>query len=35
MDIRTVGVGAWAIGGCWGSQDDDDSIAGIHPSSAA
>jgi len=34
MDITTVGVGAWAIGGewaaGWGSQDDDDSIAAIH-----
>jgi aryl-alcohol dehydrogenase-like predicted oxidoreductase len=33
MDITTVGVGAWAIGGewavGWGSQDDDDSIAAI------
>jgi aryl-alcohol dehydrogenase-like predicted oxidoreductase len=34
MDITTVGVGAWAIGGewaaGWGSQDDDDSVAAIH-----
>jgi aryl-alcohol dehydrogenase-like predicted oxidoreductase len=34
MDITTVGVGAWAIGGewavGWGSQDDDASIAAIH-----
>jgi aryl-alcohol dehydrogenase-like predicted oxidoreductase len=33
MDITTVGVGAWAIGGewavGWGSQDDDDSVAAI------
>jgi aryl-alcohol dehydrogenase-like predicted oxidoreductase len=34
MDITTVGVGAWAIGGewaaGWGTQDDDASIAAIH-----
>lgn len=34
LEITTVGVGAWAIGGewaaGWGSQDDDDSIAAIH-----
>jgi aryl-alcohol dehydrogenase-like predicted oxidoreductase len=34
LDITTVGVGAWAIGGewaaGWGSQDDDASIAAIH-----
>jgi aryl-alcohol dehydrogenase-like predicted oxidoreductase len=34
IDITTVGVGAWAIGGewaaGWGSQDDDASIAAIH-----
>jgi aryl-alcohol dehydrogenase-like predicted oxidoreductase len=35
LDISTVGVGAWAIGGGgtpwgWGSQDDDDSVAAIH-----
>src|SRR5260221_12520188 len=35
LDITTVGVGAWAIGGGgtpwgWGSQDDADSVAAIH-----
>src|SRR5918994_1949971 len=35
LEITRVGFGAWAIGGggydwCWGSQDDEDSIAAIH-----
>ncbi|HUQ40589.1 MAG TPA: aldo/keto reductase [Acidimicrobiales bacterium] len=35
LQISTVGLGAWAIGGGewqggWGPQDDDDSIAAIH-----
>ena len=35
MEITTVGVGTWAIGGGgwsfgWGQQDDDASIAAIH-----
>jgi aryl-alcohol dehydrogenase-like predicted oxidoreductase len=35
LHITRVGYGAWAIGGsgwqfAWGSQDDNDSIAGIH-----
>lgn len=35
IDITTVGLGAWAIGGAdgsgaWGPQDDADSIAAIH-----
>jgi aryl-alcohol dehydrogenase-like predicted oxidoreductase len=37
LHITPVGYGAWAIGGSgwqfgWGSQDDNDSIAGIHRS---
>jgi aryl-alcohol dehydrogenase-like predicted oxidoreductase len=35
LDITTIGIGAWAMGGGgwsggWGSQDDRDSIAAIH-----
>lgn len=35
LNITTIGLGAWAIGGSgwafgWGSQDDNDSIAAIH-----
>ncbi|ADV82469.1 aldo/keto reductase [Terriglobus saanensis] len=35
MEISTIGLGAWAIGGpgskiSWGPQDDNDSIAAIH-----
>ena len=29
-DISEVGYGAWAIGGWWGKQDDQDSIAALH-----
>ena len=29
LDITRVGFGAWAVGGTWGGQDDDDSIAAI------
>src|ERR1700735_4378614 len=36
LEITRVGFGAWAIGGGawefgWGHQDDDESIAAIHP----
>jgi aryl-alcohol dehydrogenase-like predicted oxidoreductase len=30
MEISRVGFGAWAIGGHWGPQEDDESIAAIH-----
>jgi aryl-alcohol dehydrogenase-like predicted oxidoreductase len=30
--ISVVGVGAWAVGGGWGPQDDDESIAALHRS---
>jgi aryl-alcohol dehydrogenase-like predicted oxidoreductase len=30
LEITRVGFGAWAIGGGWGPQDDQDSIAAIH-----
>jgi aryl-alcohol dehydrogenase-like predicted oxidoreductase len=35
MEITSIGVGAWAMGGggwafAWGPQDDDESIAAIH-----
>jgi aryl-alcohol dehydrogenase-like predicted oxidoreductase len=35
MELTSIGVGAWAMGGggwafAWGPQDDDDSIAAIH-----
>jgi aryl-alcohol dehydrogenase-like predicted oxidoreductase len=29
-DISVVGLGAWAMGGGWGPQDDRDSVAAIH-----
>src|SRR5262249_52330515 len=28
--VSEIGFGAWAIGGGWGSQDDDDSIKALH-----
>lgn len=28
--ITTIGFGAWAIGGSWGSVDDDESIKSLH-----
>jgi aryl-alcohol dehydrogenase-like predicted oxidoreductase len=28
--VSEIGFGAWAIGGSWGSQQDDDSIAALH-----
>ena len=31
MEITSIGLGSWAIGGhTWGGQDDDESIAAIH-----
>src|SRR5579862_8222744 len=35
MEITSIGVGAWAMGGgdwafAWGSQDDSESVAAIH-----
>ena len=30
--ISVIGVGAWAVGGGWGPQDDDESIAALHRS---
>src|SRR5690349_18893468 len=31
LEISTIGLGSWAIGGwMWGGQDDDASIAAIH-----
>jgi aryl-alcohol dehydrogenase-like predicted oxidoreductase len=29
LEITTVGFGAWAIGGAWGPQDDEESVAAI------
>ncbi len=29
MDITRIGFGAWAVGGTWGGQDDDDSVEAI------
>jgi aryl-alcohol dehydrogenase-like predicted oxidoreductase len=28
--VSEVGFGAWAVGGGWGSQSDDDSVAALH-----
>jgi aryl-alcohol dehydrogenase-like predicted oxidoreductase len=30
LEITRVGFGAWSIGGHWGPQEDDESIAAIH-----
>jgi aryl-alcohol dehydrogenase-like predicted oxidoreductase len=30
MEVSAVGFGAWAIGGSWGPQSDDDSLAALH-----
>jgi aryl-alcohol dehydrogenase-like predicted oxidoreductase len=30
LDVSEIGFGAWAIGGSWGAQDDNDSIAALH-----
>ncbi|MDP8242932.1 MAG: aldo/keto reductase [Candidatus Hinthialibacter antarcticus] len=29
-DVSEIGFGAWAIGGMWGDQDDNDSLAALH-----
>ncbi|MEL7436829.1 MAG: aldo/keto reductase, partial [Chloroflexota bacterium] len=28
--VSAIGFGAWAIGGSWGSVDDDESLAALH-----
>jgi aryl-alcohol dehydrogenase-like predicted oxidoreductase len=30
VEVSEVGFGAWAIGGAWGSTDDEESIAAMH-----
>ncbi|HVJ21633.1 MAG TPA: aldo/keto reductase, partial [Polyangiaceae bacterium] len=30
LDVSTISFGAWAIGGTWGSVQDDDSLAALH-----
>jgi aryl-alcohol dehydrogenase-like predicted oxidoreductase len=30
MSVSTISFGAWAIGGSWGSVDDDESMAALH-----
>src|SRR5687768_8649832 len=30
FDVSTISFGAWAIGGTWGSVQDDDSLAALH-----
>jgi len=30
LDISEIGFGAWAIGGSWGSQSEDDSLSALH-----
>lgn len=32
MNVSAVSFGAWAIGGSWGTVDDDDSMAALHAS---
>ena len=29
-EISAIGFGAWAIGGAWGTTDDDTSMAALH-----
>lgn len=29
-DVSEIGFGAWAIGGSWGPQDDDESVRALH-----
>ncbi|MEO1645886.1 MAG: aldo/keto reductase, partial [Chloroflexota bacterium] len=29
-EVSAIGFGAWAIGGSWGSVDDDESLAALH-----
>ena len=35
FDVSVVGFGAWAIGGSWGSVDDETSLAALHASVAS
>src|ERR1700722_5506104 len=30
LKVSEIGFGAWAIGGSWGQQSDDDSLAALH-----
>lgn len=30
FDVSAIGFGAWAIGGSWGPQDDQESLAALH-----
>lgn len=30
FDVSAIGFGAWAIGGSWGPQDEQDSLAALH-----
>ena len=30
MNVSAIGFGAWAIGGSWGSVDDEASMAALH-----
>src|SRR5271156_3779174 len=32
LKVSEIGFGAWAIGGSWGEQSDDDSLAALHKS---
>src|SRR6187549_2973712 len=29
-DVSVIGFGAWAIGGSWGTVDDEDSLRALH-----
>ncbi len=35
VEVSEVGFGAWAIGGSWGSTDDDESLAAMHAAADA
>ena len=30
MDVSAIGFGAWAIGGSWGTVDDETSMRALH-----
>ena len=30
LDVSEIGFGAWAIGGSWGPQSEQDSVAALH-----
>ena len=30
VPVSEIGFGAWAIGGSWGPQQDEDSVAALH-----